>query len=97
MNEINSNSSHYPDFPLDCEFDLLTNIHHHLPQPAKGRPKAAEKGKKPDAAPPAKMKAKADLLEGLQRANTVLQRKQVELLQETYQSEDQGVEAQKAF
>jgi hypothetical protein len=68
-----------------------------VPQPAQGQPKAAEKGKEPDAAPPAKMKAKADLLEGLQRANTIFQRKQVELLQETYQSEDQGVEAQKAF
>jgi uncharacterized protein YfaS (alpha-2-macroglobulin family)/tetratricopeptide (TPR) repeat protein len=66
-----------------------------VPQPAAGKPAAAEQGKEPAAAPPAK--AKADLLEGLQRANTVLQQKQVELLQETYQSDDEGVEAQEAF
>ncbi|MBN2024624.1 MAG: tetratricopeptide repeat protein [Pirellulales bacterium] len=61
------------------------------PEPAKAE--AAQ----PQAGPALQLPSQSVLLEGLQRANTTIQRKQVEQLQDTYKSGDQGVEAQKAF
>ena len=65
------------------------------PQPARGQAQRAAEEAPAEAAAPAK--SKADLLEGLQRANVKFQAEQVEQLQQTYQSDDQGVEAQEAF
>jgi hypothetical protein len=73
------------------------------PQPIPSpKPEAASAASPATAQPAAQGQAaaarsKADLLEGLQKANSQFQQFQVEQLKETYQSGDQGVEAQKAF
>jgi len=61
------------------------------PQPAQqARPQAKGRGK-------AAASLEGKLLEGLQRSNIKLQSEQVEQLKKVYGSEQQGVEAQKAF
>ena len=72
------------------------------PQPIPSpKPEAASAASPATAQPAGQAQAaplsKADLLEGLQKANTQLQQRQVEQLNDTYKSGDQGVEAQKAF
>jgi hypothetical protein len=63
-----------------------------------GPPPTAETSAAADAAAPAEEPAaKGQLLEELQRSNSVLQNEQMDLLKQTYESEDKGVQPSEAF
>jgi len=75
------------------------------PAPKPAPPSQSTPQQKPGQAAPAKPAEKKmprasleqDLLEGLQKANTMIQGKQVEQLKSMYKSKQKGVKAQKAF